>query len=160
LPDERVDTLIAKALEEAPFRSVRSSARTMKILQTIVWRCLHTAGYVVRNRCTIPHTLSAGKKAPRVESAIGLKKASCRLRTVVGTVSWPGTSHSCILRQAMNISGSRKGHRFQRHHGRRSAGRNECSLFSGLRSIFLSPECSQRDFVLILPLSASRSFRK
>jgi histone-lysine N-methyltransferase SETMAR len=74
VPDERIPTLIAEALTEAPFHSVRSLASTIKIPKTTIWRHLHQAGYVVRNLRIIPHSLSDTQKATRVETAIDLKK--------------------------------------------------------------------------------------
>jgi hypothetical protein len=62
LPDERVDALIASAMEESPFHSVRSLASTIKIPSTTVWRHLHSSGYVVRNLHIVPHALSGAQK--------------------------------------------------------------------------------------------------
>jgi histone-lysine N-methyltransferase SETMAR len=80
LADDRVDALIAAALEESPFHSVRSLASAIKIPPTTVWRHLHSSGFVVRNLRIVPHTLSAAQKAARVESAIELKKVLCRAK--------------------------------------------------------------------------------
>jgi hypothetical protein len=48
LPDDRVDALVAKALDESPFHTVRSLASAIKIPPTTVWRHLHSGGDVVR----------------------------------------------------------------------------------------------------------------
>jgi hypothetical protein len=74
LPDDRVDGLIANALEESLFHTVRSLASVIKIPPTIVWRHLHSRGYVVRHLQIVSHTLSMAQKAARVESALALKK--------------------------------------------------------------------------------------
>jgi hypothetical protein len=74
LSDERIRALVAEALEEAPFHSVRSTASTTKIPHTAVWRHLHSAGYVMTNLRIVPHTLCPAQKVARVESPIHLKK--------------------------------------------------------------------------------------
>jgi hypothetical protein len=74
VPDERIQTLVAEALTEAPFHSGRSFASTLKIPKTTGWRHLHHAGYVVCNLRIIPHSLSDAQKAIRVQTAIELKK--------------------------------------------------------------------------------------
>jgi hypothetical protein len=77
LPNDRVDTRVTNALEESPFHSVRSSASTIKIPPTTVWRHLHARGYVVRNLHIVPHMLSFAQKRTRVEPAIEWKKVLC-----------------------------------------------------------------------------------
>jgi hypothetical protein len=74
LPDERIDSLIAKTLEETHFHSVHPLANTLKISQATIWRYLHSAGYVVPNLRIISHSLSRTQKAARVVSAIRLRK--------------------------------------------------------------------------------------
>jgi hypothetical protein len=74
LADERLGGLIAEALEETPFHSVRSLANALKIPQTTIWRHLHSADYVVRNLLLIADTLSPAQKVGRAESAIALQK--------------------------------------------------------------------------------------
>jgi hypothetical protein len=71
-PDERIRALIAEALEEAPFHSVRSLASTTKIPATTGWRHLHSAGHVVRNLRIVPDTVSPAQKVARGGSAINL----------------------------------------------------------------------------------------
>jgi histone-lysine N-methyltransferase SETMAR len=94
LPDDRVDDLIADALEESPFHTVRSMASAIKIPPTTVWRHLHSRGYVVRHLHIVPHTLSMAQKAARVESAIALKKVLCSAKhqswryILTGDESW------------------------------------------------------------------------
>jgi hypothetical protein len=77
LPDDRVDCLVANALEESPFHTVHSLASAIKISPKTVWRNLHSRGYVVQHLHIIPHTLSTAQKAARVESAIALKRVIC-----------------------------------------------------------------------------------
>jgi hypothetical protein len=77
LPDDRVDTLVINALEESPFRSVRSLTSTIKTPPTTIWRYLHARGYVVRNLHIVPHMLSLAQKTARVESVIELKEVLC-----------------------------------------------------------------------------------
>jgi hypothetical protein len=74
LADECLPILIAAALEESSFRSVRSLASDVKYPSTTVWRHLHSSGYVLRHLHVVPHTFSPDQKAARVESAIELKK--------------------------------------------------------------------------------------
>jgi hypothetical protein len=76
-PDDRVDCLVANALEESPFHTVRSLASAIKISPTTIWRHLHSRGYVVWHLHIVPHTLSIAQKVARVESAIALKKVIC-----------------------------------------------------------------------------------
>jgi hypothetical protein len=49
--------LINAALEESPFRSVRSLASAVKDLPTGVWRHLYSSGYVLRRLHVIRDTL-------------------------------------------------------------------------------------------------------
>ena len=94
LPDDRVDGMVANALEESPFHTVRSLASAIKIPPTTVWRHLHSRGYVVRHLHIVPHTLSAAQKAARVESAIALRKVICSAKRrgwrylLTGDESW------------------------------------------------------------------------
>jgi histone-lysine N-methyltransferase SETMAR len=71
---DEIDSLIADALDEAPFHSVRSLASSIKYPHTTVWRHLRTAGYIVRNLHLVPHTLSPAQKAQRVTMAIELQQ--------------------------------------------------------------------------------------
>jgi hypothetical protein len=74
LADDRLPILIASALEELPFQSVRSLPSAIKYTLTTVWRYVHSSGYVVRHLHVVPHTLSPDQKAARVASTIKLKK--------------------------------------------------------------------------------------
>jgi hypothetical protein len=80
LTDDRIDTLIATALEESPFHFVRSLSSISKILPTTVWWYLHFRGYVVQNLHIVPHIFFAAQKATRIESAIELEKVLCRAK--------------------------------------------------------------------------------
>jgi hypothetical protein len=74
LRNDHIDVLIANALEETPFHSVRSLASSIKYPQTTVWRHLHNACYMVRNLHLVPHTLSAAQNAERVARATAMKQ--------------------------------------------------------------------------------------
>jgi hypothetical protein len=64
---EWTDRLIAYALEEAAFHSVRPLASATKYLLTIVWRHLHSAGYVMQTLRLARRTVSDTQQAFRVE---------------------------------------------------------------------------------------------
>jgi hypothetical protein len=72
-PVEEIDVVIALALEEEPFHSVRSLATVIKSPPARVWRHLRAAGYVLRHLRLVPHTLSISHKATRIGMAIELK---------------------------------------------------------------------------------------
>jgi hypothetical protein len=72
-PVEEIGVLIALALEEEPFHSVRSLATAIKSPPATVWRHLRAAGYVLRHLRLVLHTLSASQKATRVGMGIELK---------------------------------------------------------------------------------------
>jgi hypothetical protein len=71
--DEEIDVLIALALDEESFHSVRSLATAIKSPPATVRQHLHAAGYVLRHLQLVPHTLSVSQKATRIGMAIQLK---------------------------------------------------------------------------------------
>jgi hypothetical protein len=74
LPDDRIDTLIASALEQCLFHSVITLCSTTKCPCTTVWRHRHSAGFIIRNLRVVPHELSPSQKAERVRMAIKLQQ--------------------------------------------------------------------------------------
>ena len=72
--DNRIDVLIADALEYARFHPVRSLCSAIKYPRTSVWRHLHSADYDICDLHLVPHTLSPAQKVQTVRTVIELKK--------------------------------------------------------------------------------------
>jgi hypothetical protein len=62
LPDDRLPVLIAAALEESPFHSVRSLTSAVKYPPMTVRRYLCSSGYVLHRLHIVLHTLSPDQK--------------------------------------------------------------------------------------------------
>jgi hypothetical protein len=145
LPDEKVDTMVINALEKSSFHSLCSLASTIKIPPTTVWRHFHARGYVVRSLHIVPRMLSLAQNAAPVESAIELKKMLCSAKhygwrdILTGDELWfyftINPDHRWVPERVVTPTPSSK----------QSATHNECSPFSGPRSLFPSFKLFQKD---------------
>jgi hypothetical protein len=136
-PVEEIDVLIALALGEEPFHSVRSLATAIKPPPATVWWNLHAAGYVLRHLRLIPHTLSVSQKATRVRMAIELKNVIESAKHRSWRYFLTGDESSFISLSTMKISGYRTEFRFQLDPRRQYQARSECSQCFGRHWVVL-----------------------